>query len=59
MQMLPLLKKSVDNLLVVVGDKATSEKSFDVLKCAPLNYIGLKYQHCVFCCFLVCTAPTR
>lgn len=35
MQMLPLLKKSIDNLLAVVGDKATSEKSFDVLKCVP------------------------
>lgn len=51
MQMLPLLKKSIDNLLVVVGDKATSEKSFDVLKCAPLICIALKYQHCLFCFF--------
>ena len=55
MQMLPLLKKSIDNLLTVVGDRATSEKSFDVLKCVLLMSTALNIN---ICC-LVCTAPTR
>lgn len=54
MQMLPLLKKSIDNLLAVVGDKATSEKSFDVLKCVPLMSTALD----IIFVFLVCTVPT-
>ena len=27
-QMLPLIKKSIDNLVDIIGEKATSEKSF-------------------------------
>jgi hypothetical protein len=30
--MLPLLKKSTDNLVVVLGEKVTSGESFDALK---------------------------
>ena len=30
--MLPLLKKSTDNLVAVLGEKATSGESFDALK---------------------------
>ena len=30
--MLPLLKKSTDNLVAVLGEKVTSEESFDALK---------------------------
>ena len=32
LQMLPLLKKSTDNLVAVLGEKATSGESFDALK---------------------------
>ena len=56
MQMLPLLKKSIDNLLAVVGDKATSEKSFDILKCVTLMSAAVNINNFVF---LVCTAPTH
>ena len=31
-QMLPLLKRSTDNLVTVFGEKAASEESFDVMK---------------------------
>ena len=57
MQMLPLLKKSIDNLLAVVGDKATSDKSFDVLKCVPLMSTAISNIN-IFVP-LVCTAPTH
>ena len=30
-QMLPLIKRSTDNLLVVMSEKAASDKSFDVI----------------------------
>ena len=30
--MVPLLKRSTDNLVEVIGEKATSKKSFDVTK---------------------------
>ena len=32
MQMLPLIQRSADNLVVAVGEKAASEESFEVLK---------------------------
>ena len=32
MQMLPLIQRSADNLVVALGEKATSEESFEVLK---------------------------
>ena len=32
LQMLPLLKKSTDNLVAVMGEMVASEKSFDALK---------------------------
>ena len=31
-QMLPLIKKSTDNLVDVIGEKVASEESFEVLK---------------------------
>ena len=33
LQMLPLIKKSTDNLVEVIGEKAAAEESFEVLKC--------------------------
>ena len=32
LQMLPLLKKSIDNLMAVLGEKARSEETFDALQ---------------------------
>ena len=32
LQMLPLLKKSTDNLVAVMGEMVASEKSFDAVK---------------------------
>ena len=32
LQMLPLLKKSTDNLVAVLGEKAESEETFEALK---------------------------
>ena len=31
-QMLPLLKRSTDNLVAVIGEKAASEQTFEVFK---------------------------
>ena len=34
LQMVPLIKKSTDNLVAVIGEKAASEESFEVMKYA-------------------------
>ena len=47
-QMLPLLKKSTDNLVSVMGENATSGKSFDALK-----YVSIP-PHVLDNCLHVC-----
>ena len=43
-QMLPLLKRSSDNLVAVISEKATSEGSFDVVK-----YVIMTSVPCTTC----------
>ena len=48
-QMLPLIKRSTDNLVAVIGEKAAAEESFDVTKYVPSHQVTLVFYK------LVCT----
>ena len=49
--MLPLIKRSTDNLVAVFGEKAASEESFEVMKyvCSSTHITSLD----IICCFRV------
>ena len=43
MQMLPLLKRSTDNLVAVIDAKAAAGETFDILKYVACVYVAYQY----------------
>ena len=59
LQMLPLLKRSTDNLVAVVGENATSGRSFDVAEYVYYDTYILASPHVqLFWFFLTCRVYT-
>ena len=54
--MVPLIKRSTDSLVAVIGEKATAEVTFDAIEyvCLLIATILL----CIYCCIIGCTAAS-